>query len=127
MTLLAKLRVRIVNAGGEMKSLRIWRWLIVGITFIVIAIPGILGQVPPNRWYGFRVSKTLSDERIWYAANRVMGIDMLLAGLAIVITSVVAAKLFRDNPRRANRICFSVFLFSSLAALAHGYWALGRM
>lgn len=110
-----------------MKSLGIWRWLIVGITFIVIAIPGILGRVPPNRWYGFRVSKTLSDERIWYAANRVMGIDMLLAGLAIVITAMVVAKLVRSNSRHANRICFSVCLLSSMAALAHGYWALGRM
>ncbi|MGH9799373.1 MAG: SdpI family protein [Blastocatellia bacterium] len=110
-----------------MKSSKIWRWSIVGITFIAISIPVILEQVPPNSWYGFRVAKTFLDERIWYAANRVMGIDLLLAGLAIVIGVIVSAKFVRYNPRQANRICFSIFLFSSLAALAHGFWALSRM
>lgn len=110
-----------------MKRVQIWRWLIVGVVFIVISIPTILEKVPPNSWYGFRVAKTFSDERVWYAANRVMGIDLLLAGLAIVIGALLTAKLARWNPRRANRICFAVFLVSSLAALAHGFWALSRM
>jgi len=110
-----------------MKSVRILKWIVAGLVFIIIGIPTMLEKIPPNRWYGFRVSKTLSDERIWYAANRVMGIDMMLAGLAIVITAIFTAKLLSGNPRRANRICFSVFLCSSLAALVHGYWSLGRM
>jgi len=110
-----------------MKRIQFWRWLVVGVVFIVISIPGILEKVPPNSWYGFRVAKTFSDERIWYAANRVMGIDLLLAGLAIVLGAFLTAKFVRFNSRRANRICFSIFLVCSLAALAHGFWALGRM
>lgn len=110
-----------------MKRAQFLRWFVVGIVFIVISIPAILEKVPPNRWYGFRVAKTLSDERIWYAANRVMGIDLLVAGLAIILGAVAVAKLVRLNPRQANRICFSIFLACSLAALAHGYWALSRM
>jgi len=110
-----------------MKSVQVVRWLIVGITFIIISIPGILEKVPPNRWYGFRVAKTFSDERIWYAANRVMGIDMLIAGLLIVAGAIVTAKLVRWDPRLANRICFLIFLLSSVAAWAHGHWALSRM
>lgn len=110
-----------------MKSNQIWKYVVIGIVFIVISIPTIVGKVPPNNWYGFRVAKTLSDERIWYAANQVMGIDLLLAGLAIVIGALLTAKLVRWDRRRANRICFSIFLFCSLAALAHGFWALGRM
>ncbi len=110
-----------------MKPVQIWKYVITGIVFIVISIPTILEKVPPNNWYGFRIAKTLSDERIWYAANRVMGIDMLLAGLAIVMGTLLTAKLVRWDRRRANRICFSIFLVCSLAALAHGLWALGRM
>jgi len=110
-----------------MKSAQALKWVMAGLAFILISIPPILGKVPPNRWYGFRVYKTLSDERIWYAANRVMGYDMLIAGLVIVIGAVAAARLVRGNPRRANRICFLIFLLSLVAALAHGYWALNRM
>lgn len=110
-----------------MISVRIWRWAVVGIVFIIISIPTILEMVPPNQWYGFRVSRTLSDERIWYAANRVMGIDLLLAGVAIMISAIVTGKILQHNPRRASRICFLIFLLSLLAALAHGYWALDQM
>lgn len=110
-----------------MKPSQVWKYIVAGIVFIVISIPTILEKVPPNNWYGFRVAKTLSDERIWYAANRVSGIDLLLAGLAIVIGTLITARLVRWDRRRANRICFSIFLLSSLAALAHSFWALSRM
>lgn len=110
-----------------MKPSQVLKYVIAGIVFILISIPTILEKVPPNAWYGFRVAKTHSDERIWYAANRVMGIDLLLAGLAIVIGTLLTAKLVRWNRRQANRICFSIFLLSLLAALAHGFWALSRM
>ena len=112
------------------KSVKVWRWLIAGIVFMLISIPTIFQLVPPNSHWGFRTAKTFSDERIWYAANRVMGIDLLLAGLAVVIGTIITARLVRWNPRQANRICFAIFLVSSLAALAalaHGFWALSRM
>ena len=110
-----------------MKSKLVLRWSATGIVFILIGIPAIFEMVPPNRWYGFRVAKTVSDERIWYAANRLMGYDILLAGVAILIAVLLTARLLRGNPGLANRICFLIFLLSSAAALAHGYWALDRM
>lgn len=110
-----------------MKSAQTLKWWLAGIVFIVIGIPPIFEKIPPNPWYGFRVAKTFSDERIWYAANRVMGYDMLIAGLVILIGAIVVAKFIRGNPRLANQICFSVFLFSLVTALAHGFWALSRM
>ena len=110
-----------------MKPIQVWKYVIAGIVFITISIPSILQLVPPNNYWGFRTTKTFSDERIWYAANRVSGIDLLLAGLAIVIGTMITAKLVRWDRRRANRICFSIFLLSLLAALAHGFWALSRM
>ncbi|MEP7336609.1 MAG: hypothetical protein ABI977_02500 [Acidobacteriota bacterium] len=56
-----------------------------------------------------------------------MGFDLLIAGLAIVIGALLTARLARGNPRQANRVCFLIFLLSSVAALAHGFWALDRM
>ncbi|MDX2041064.1 MAG: SdpI family protein [Acidobacteriota bacterium] len=111
----------------SVNPVKVWRWLIAGIVFMLISIPTIFQWVPPNSHWGFRTAKTFSNEQIWYAANRASGIGLLLAGLAIVIGTIVTARLVRWNPRQANRICFAIFLVSSLAALAHGFWALSRM
>ncbi|MEP7336610.1 MAG: hypothetical protein ABI977_02505 [Acidobacteriota bacterium] len=48
-----------------MKSVQALKWFVAGVVFILIGIPTILEMIPPNRWYGFRVAKTFSDERIW--------------------------------------------------------------
>jgi uncharacterized membrane protein len=103
------------------------RWSVVGIFFMLISIPSILEKVPPNRWFGFRVAKTFSDERIWYAANRVMGYDLLIAGAVILVVALVMARLIRNYPRRANRIGLLTFIVTLTAAVAHGFWALNRM
>ncbi|MEO0851966.1 MAG: SdpI family protein [Cyanobacteria bacterium J06648_11] len=64
-------------------------WFLTGVLLSGTAIPLIREAIPPNRWYGFRVAKTLSDEAIWYEANRVAGYDLLLAGIAVAIAAVV--------------------------------------
>src|SRR6185295_1136849 len=65
----------------------------VGLLFIALSIPLIQERVPPNSFYGFRTAKSLSDPKIWYAINRLSGIDLLLAGVLISLGSV--AMLFR--------------------------------
>jgi uncharacterized membrane protein len=112
---------------ATMKFALVLRWSIAGIMFMLISLPAIFGLVPPNSWYGFRVAKTFSDERIWYAANRVSGMSLLIAGLTIVAGTFITARLVRWDSRRANRICFLIFLLSLLAALAYSFWALDRM
>ena len=61
----------------------------IGALMIVLAVPMILKKVKPNVWYGFRTRKTLSDERVWYAANQYAGKALLLAGGVIVVGAVV--------------------------------------
>ena len=63
----------------------------VGLLLAGLSIPLIVGLVPPNRFYGFRTVKTLSDARIWYAVNRVAGWDTLAAGVTIVLASLAIA------------------------------------
>ena len=61
----------------------------VGFLFIALGIPLLRGQVKPNNWYGCRTTKTMSNERFWYAVNRVTGRDMIAAGIAVLISSLV--------------------------------------
>src|SRR5262245_2984893 len=102
-------------------------WSIKGLVFVVISIPFILGIVPPNSLSGFRVAKTFSGEMIWYAANRVMGYDLLAAGVVIIVAGTVTSKVYRGNPTKSNRINRRIFIASLLIALAHSFWALERL
>ena len=62
---------------------------LVGLVFIGLSIPLMQGRVPPNRSYGFRTRKTLSDPKIWYEVNRISGNDLFLGGVVITISSII--------------------------------------
>jgi uncharacterized membrane protein len=55
--------------------------LLVPLVIIVLSIPMVLGKVPRNSLYGFRTAYTLSSDEVWYRANKVSGIALLLAGV----------------------------------------------
>lgn len=103
-------------------------WILAGMAFIAISIPLILEKVPPNRWYGFRVKKTLSDEKIWYVANRIAGYDLLIAGVVVLTTAIITALLVQYCPGLAvESINFGVFWLSLSIAVGHSFWALSRL
>jgi uncharacterized membrane protein len=110
-----------------MKSAHSILWSFAGVIFMIVSLPFILEKVPPNRWSGFRVHKTLSDEKIWYAANQIMGYDLLIAGIIILGTAIATAIMIRSNPALANKINLAVFILSLGVAAAHSFWALDRM
>lgn len=60
-----------------------------GLVFIGISIPLVLEKIPPNPWYGFRVSKTMSNKEIWYKANKYMGKDFILLGSIMIVYNVM--------------------------------------
>jgi uncharacterized membrane protein len=60
-----------------------------GVLMAALAIPMILQRVRPNMWYGFRTRKTLSDERIWYPANRYAGQALLIGGAVVALSGLV--------------------------------------
>jgi len=45
-------------------------YVIFGVFLAVLAIPLWLEKIGPNGLYGFRIKKTLENEKIWYAVNR---------------------------------------------------------
>ena len=64
---------------------------------LVLALPLILGLIPPNRLYGVRTVETLADKQRWYQANRYGGWALLVSsllylGVAARFPSVVAGK-----------------------------------
>lgn len=52
-----------------------------GLLFAGIGIPLWLEKVGPNGLYGFRTAATLSNRRVWFAVNKVLGRDLVFLGL----------------------------------------------
>jgi SdpI/YfhL protein family len=60
------------------------------LLILILSLPLILGLIPRNRVYGVRMSKTLSDDTVWYRANRFAGWTLLLASTIYLVIAVVA-------------------------------------
>jgi uncharacterized membrane protein len=88
----------------------------VGIVFVALGVPLLRGRVRPNFWYGCRTRKTLSDERIWYAVNRVTGRDMIVGGVCICAAALVTLAFGREmNPTARAIVLLSVTVLSVVA------------
>jgi uncharacterized membrane protein len=95
---------------------------------IILSIPMIQGSIKPNRVYGFRTAKTLSDAKVWYSANRLIGRDLFIAGSAVLITAIVllvANRSFTNLPVPIMDV--TVMLVALGVSMAHGLWALRKM
>jgi uncharacterized membrane protein len=85
----------------------------VGVVFAALGVPLLRGRVRPNFWYGCRTHRTLSDERIWYAVNRVTGRDMIVGGAIIIAAALFALAAGRGmNPTARAIVLLSVMLLS---------------
>jgi uncharacterized membrane protein len=76
-------------------------------------VPLLLGKVPPNRFYGFRTPRVVSDERVWYPVNKVAGRNGIVlaggvAGLGVLTAFTVLAPWMMA--------LFAVFLVTNLGA-----------
>lgn len=101
---------------------------LVGLLFVGIGIPLVLGKVPPNPFYGCRTTKTLSDSRIWYEANRISGKDFLISGLLTFAASLAMLAFGRDmNPEHVVVTLLSVLLLSVAWAAWHCFMCVRRM
>lgn len=60
-----------------------------GVLFLVLAVPLMLGRIPPNGLYGFRTSRTVSNPELWYPVNAYTG-RLLFAFGVLEITLAVA-------------------------------------
>ena len=83
--------------------------VLIGLSVLCI-VGGLLlamNIIPPNRWSGVRLPKTLSDERIWYLANSYCGKGLVLTGV-ITIVCALALRLTAMPPATYGAICVLV-------------------
>ena len=101
---------------------------LVGLLFVGLSVPLIRQRVPPNRFYGFRTAKTLSDPTIWYEVNRISGNDLFIAGTLITISSMtmlVSAQTWSSGHVVFTLLCVMVLSLTGVAW--HGFSVLRRM
>lgn len=100
----------------------------VGVLFIALSIPLLQERVPPNATYGFRTAKSLSDPKIWYAINRIHGLDLLIAGTLITLGSIAMLFLGQHlNPVQVVLPLLLLMIFTLSGTALHGYIVLRRM
>jgi uncharacterized membrane protein len=110
-----------VFAVSELKAMSesVWLPLVfvgVGVVFAALGVPLLRGRVRPNFWYGCRTHKTLSDEKIWYAVNRVTGRDLIVGGAIIIAAALVTLAVGRNmNPTARAIVLLSVMMLSVVA------------
>jgi hypothetical protein len=63
-------------------------FLFSGAFLSAISVPLIMGKIPPNGLYGFRVKKTMDNPDIWYPVNAYSGKWLLAAGLVLALVAV---------------------------------------
>jgi len=63
-------------------------FLVSGSVLAALSVPLILGSIPPNGLYGFRVRKTMENPEIWYPVNKYGGKWLLAASLCLVGAAV---------------------------------------
>jgi uncharacterized membrane protein len=101
---------------------------LVGLLFVGLSIPLIQGRIPPNRYYGFRTPKTLSNPKIWYEVNRISGHDLFIAGALITIASLtMLAFAQRWDPRNVAVTLLAVMILSLVGVALHGFQVLRTM
>lgn len=66
-----------------------------GVVLLIGGFPMWRGWIKPNHWWGFRTPRTLSDERVWYEANRFTGLGLTVA--AVLIGAVSAASYLQPE------------------------------
>jgi uncharacterized membrane protein len=81
-------------------SIRVLVVLIVPISLVVLAIPLVLEKVPRNYFYGFRTRYTLSSDAVWYRANKISGITLLIGGTFWLFAGTILMRVM-DSERTA--------------------------
>jgi uncharacterized membrane protein len=71
-------------------------FIIPSTIFFLLSIPLILGLVPPNRGYGIRTAKTISEPRLWYSANRFGGWALLVSSGIYLVMMLISPSPERD-------------------------------
>jgi uncharacterized membrane protein len=95
--------------------------LAVPVVLILVAIPLILEKIPRNPLYGFRTAYTMSSDEVWFRANKISGVALLIAGfvwlcLGMLLPAVMASM------QSAVKLARLFGLGSVTLAVAASFW-----
>jgi uncharacterized membrane protein len=65
------------------------------VLVVLYALPLVFGWVAPNAFYGFRNPKTRADAKLWYPANRIAGLSLIVAMVICVAIEFAVPGLHR--------------------------------
>ncbi|MCE5315069.1 SdpI family protein [bacterium] len=74
------------------------------LLFILLALPLLMNRIKPNAFYGLKLAKVQSDERIWYLANSFAAKGIILTGIVTIVLAV-ALRLMNVAPEMYKLIC----------------------
>ncbi len=80
-----------------------------------LSVPLILRAVPPNRWYGFRTTRTLSNEKLWFSANHFAGWAFLAAAGTTAVVLVLAPEMASGYGALVLAVSIGIALIVTLA------------
>jgi hypothetical protein len=84
----------------------------IGLLPVGASVPLMRRWVKPNRWYGVRTPKTMSNERMWYDANAYAG-ELLLGESIVLIAAAVVFYFLCGTNWVAYSISYAVVVMSS--------------
>jgi uncharacterized membrane protein len=84
-----------------------------GVALIATGVPLVRRRIPPNMFYGVRLTATLGDEVVWYEINARGGRDFIWIGVGNTV--VAAASVIVGD---SWSIPFRIFLPLGLLAIA---------
>ena len=88
-----------------------------GVLLALLSVPLILGRIPPNHFYGFRVQATLKNRQLWYSANRYAGWRLLVVGLISIVAGVALSRIPRIGVESYALACLGVVAVGLTVAL----------
>jgi drug/metabolite transporter (DMT)-like permease len=96
---------------------------VISLLFLGLGLPLANNKVPPNQWYGFRVSRyQYEDDEIWYAINEKGGKHFVFAGIAFLVYTAFCI-LFIGNTGAQTALSL-IFLIPLFAFLGYEiYWS----
>ena len=100
-----------------------------GLGLCGLSIPLILGWVPPNWVYGFRVRRTKENPEVWYPVNKYAGKWLLGVGSAIVAGAVglyLVPGISVDGYALGVLAVVSVGLTAAIGMSVRYLWRIGR-
>jgi len=80
-----------------------------------VSVPLILRAVPPNRWYGFRTTRTLSNDKLLVLANHLAGWAFLAAAGTTVAFLVLAPEMASGYGALVLAVSIGIALIATLA------------